>query len=82
MASFFYPYDRVEEPYIRLATGDYPKLRKKNDRDDALAIMLMSLARQIVRYQDWVCTSELPERRIGTRARRLIDRYSKTVDRP
>ncbi len=36
-ASFFAPWNRRVEPYIRIATGDYAQLRNERGRDDALA---------------------------------------------
>src|SRR5260221_5916078 len=36
VASFFAPRNRKEEPYIRLATGDYPSLNAELGRDTAL----------------------------------------------
>lgn len=82
VASFFYPHDRTEEPYIRLATGDYNKLRKQYGRDDALAMTLESMARQVIRYQDWVFKGKLNDKTRGERAKRIMNAYSKAVDRP
>src|SRR5262245_11522701 len=55
-ASFFAPWDRGVEPYIRIATGDYPSLKAERGRDDALAAFITSLAHEIVHYQQWVRT--------------------------
>jgi hypothetical protein len=82
VASFFAPWDRTEEPYIRLATGDYPKLKKERGRDDALASILDSLARQIVRYQHWVHTGKITNRSVVAKADRILDNYAQTIDRP
>lgn len=45
-ATFFRPYKREQEPYIRIAVGDYPKLLKKS-ADDALAISLSSIVHEL-----------------------------------
>ena len=41
-ASFFAPIDRTREPYIRIATGDYPDLKRDRGRDHALAAFITS----------------------------------------
>ena len=40
-ASFFAPFSRAVEPYIRIATGDFLQLRKERGRDNALAARLL-----------------------------------------
>ncbi len=81
-ASFFAPYDRREEPFIRIATGDYTQLRKELGRDNALASLLHSFAHELVHYQQWVATGELSERGVVLRARNIVDRYAASTDRP
>jgi len=61
-ASFFAPFDRSVEPYIRIATGDYLALRKECGRDNALAAFLHSLAHEITHYQQWISTGRTSER--------------------
>src|SRR5262245_38380015 len=61
-ASFFAPFDRRVEPFIRIATGDYPQRRREFGRDNALAAFLQSLAHELVHYQQWVATGETSER--------------------
>ena len=82
VASFFAPWDRSEEPYIRIATGDYLQLKRERGRDDALAANIESMARQVVRYQHWVRTGELLQRSPSTKAVRILRRYSAAVERP
>jgi hypothetical protein len=82
VASFFAPWDRRSEPYIRLATGDYPFLKAAHGRDDALASILASFARQVVRYQHWVETGNLSARGIGRRASSIMRKYESSTDHP
>jgi hypothetical protein len=82
VASFFAPWDRKSEPYIRLATGDYPFLKAAHGRDDALASILASFARQVVRYQHWVETGNLSARGIGRRASSIMRKYESSTDHP
>jgi hypothetical protein len=81
-ASFFAPWDRNEEPYIRVATGDYPQLLASRGRDDALAACLCSLSHEVVHYRQWIETGEMWERGVLRRARSMVDRYALTVDHP
>ena len=71
-ASFFAPWDRKVEPYIRVATGDFQKLKKESGHDSALGSLLHSFAHELVHYQQWVETGEITERGVVRRARRII----------
>ena len=81
-ASFFAPFDRSVEPFIRVATGDYVQLKKERGRDNALAACLNSFAHEFVHYQQWVATGEIGERGVIRRAQSIVDRYAMTTDRP
>jgi len=81
-ATFLGPFDRGEEPYIRVATGDYADLKKEFGRDNALAACLNSFAHEFVHYQQWVGTGEISERGVVRRAQSIVDRYATTIDHP
>jgi hypothetical protein len=81
-ASFFAPFDRRDEPFIRIATGDYLQLRTELGRDNALGGFLQSLAHELVHYQQWVATREISERGVIREARRIVERYALTTDHP
>jgi hypothetical protein len=81
-ASFFAPWNRTVEPYIRIATGDYPQLRRERGRDNALAAFIVSLSHEVVHYQQWIATNEMHERGVIRRATTMLRRYATTVDRP
>lgn len=82
VASFYGPFSRSDEPFIRLATGDYNALKRKRGRDNALAGILTSLCHEIVHYRQWVRTGEFHERGVNLQAVRLLHRYSRTTDHP
>src|SRR6187399_141877 len=46
-ATFFAPFDRNVEPYIRIATGDYADAKRKLGRVNALAGILRSLSHEL-----------------------------------
>ena len=79
-ASFFAPWDRNEEPYIRIATGDYPSLRKEIGRDNALAAFINSMSHEIVHYRQWLETGDMWERGVDRKAVAMLRRYELTVD--
>lgn len=79
-ASFFAPWDPRVEPYIRVATGDYPDELRTRGRDNALAGYLRSVAHEIVHYLQWVETGKITERGVVTRANAMVDRYALTTD--
>jgi hypothetical protein len=81
-ASFFAPFDRQAEPFIRIATGDYPALKMKLGRDSALASFIASLSHEVVHYLQWVHTGNVSERGVVARARVMLYRYAQDVDHP
>ena len=52
--TFLGPSDPEQEPYIRLAVGDYPQLLAAWGQDSALASILRSLAHELTHYFQWV----------------------------
>ena len=81
-ASFFAPWRRSSEPYIRIVTGDYSVLRDERGRDNALASFIISFAHEIVHYQQWIATGEVSERGVSRRASGILARYCQSTDRP
>jgi hypothetical protein len=81
-ASISLPWDRREEPYIRIATGDFPSLLRRRGRDNALAAFLGSLSHEVLRYQQWIKTGRSWERGVVKRAADLVHSYAETVDHP
>ena len=81
-ASFFAPFDQSVEPYIRIATGDYPALAAASGRDNALASFIISLSHEVVHYHQWIETGDIWERGVARRAVTMLRQYEKTVDEP
>lgn len=82
VAAFFGPWDPLEEPYIRLATGDYRREAARLGRDDALAGYLHSLAHEVVHYQQWVRGELVREEGVDELADAMVDAYALTTDHP
>jgi hypothetical protein len=81
-ASFFAPFDRNVEPYIRIATGDYRELKRDRGRDNALASYIISLSHEIAHYRQWLATGDTWERGVVRQAVAMLRAYEKTVDHP
>lgn len=84
--TFFAPYDYNEEPYIRIAAGDYSCLLKERGKDNALAAILYAIAHELTHYYQWINGSHLTERgkeRQATNYSRLIvSEYAETREHP
>lgn len=83
-ASFFGPYDKTLEPYIRVAAGDYEDLLKKMEREDALASILVSISHELSHYFQWIKDIELSddkmERQAKYYARKIVWDYLNEQD--
>lgn len=85
-ATFFGPFDKNEEPYIRLATGDYPAICSKRGKDNALASIIASLAHELTHYFQWLNDIKLTEIGIERQAKKyaifILNEYSETREHP
>lgn len=81
-AAFFAPFNRNQEPFIRIATGDYSLLQRAEGRDNALASFIVSMSHEVVHYLQWLDTGDCWERGVARRAVSMLRRYEKTVERP
>lgn len=81
-ATFFAPYDKEEEPYIRIATGDYVELLEELGKDDALASILNSIAHELGHYYQWIDDEELEEKSAEDTADYIMDLYLDTRNHP
>ena len=81
-ASFFAPYDKSAEPYIRIAVGDYKIIKRRYGRDNALASILSSLAHEIVHYRQWLNDEMFCEKQAVRQSGEMVRRYAKSVARP
>jgi hypothetical protein len=81
-ASIFLPFDKTEEPYIRIATGDYKDEKRMRGRDNALAGYLSSLAHEMIHYHKWLKGNDVSERGVVVKASNIVDKYALTTDHP
>jgi hypothetical protein len=81
-ATFFGPFDKRQEPYIRVSTGDYLELLVENGLDDALAAILGSIAHELGHYYQWIDDLELDEEGAENNSEYMLDLYAQTRDHP
>lgn len=81
-ASFFAPYNKNDEPYIRIATGDFEELDSEVGRDDALAAYLHSFAHELTHYQQWIHDKPFLEDEAEETARLIVEQYGETREHP
>ena len=84
--TFFTPFDRYAEPYARVATGDYLQDKMKLGRDNALAIILRTVAHELTHYFQWINDIKLTDRGIEYQAYsyadKIVDEYAQYTDHP
>lgn len=60
-ALFFAPFCKEEEPYIRIATGNYEELVEEFGEEGAVFSTLNSLSHELQHYYQWIDDAELDE---------------------
>lgn len=74
-ASFFAPYDKNVEPYIRIATGDYDELLDEFGLGYTLSLYLLSMAHEIAHYEQWIDDKPFSECEADIRAEKIVESY-------
>jgi len=72
----------LNQPFIRIATGDYFSDKRKRGKDNALTSILFSFAHEVIHYEQWVADRELCEKEAARGADKLLRLYRKAVARP
>ena len=84
--TFFQPYNETDEPYIRVVTGSYIDNSIILGRDDALALILETIAHELTHYFQWINDIKLTEigyeRQASSYANYILDEYASVVDHP
>ncbi|EFR85749.1 conserved hypothetical protein, partial [Listeria monocytogenes FSL F2-208] len=79
-ASFFAPFCKKDEPYIRIATGDYEELVAEFGREGAIFTTLNSLSHELQHYYQWLDDEEYNEDVVIEGAIELTTEYIKWLD--
>ena len=54
VGTFWRPFDRKKEPYVRIATGDYEELLKEISKESAITSIIFSLFHELTHYFQWL----------------------------
>lgn len=85
-ATCFLPWDRHVEPYIRVSAGDYEDLKETRGQDNALAMILNSIAHELTHYFQWVNDLTVSdadvERQAAAHSSRILKEYARTRSHP
>ena len=60
--TFWWPYDSCEEPYVRIAAGDFAELCRKWGEEEAVREILLCIAHELTHYYQWLNDLKLTER--------------------
>ncbi len=86
VGTFFEPFSYSDEPYIRIATGDYDAMVRDIGKDNALAAILTTLAHELTHYFQWINGTELTdigrERQAKRYSRYIVYEYSLVYEHP
>ncbi len=78
-ATFFWPYNKNVEPYIRVATGDFDELVLERGEESAIFALLVSMAHEIIHYQQWLMDPNFDVERAEVEAEgestKLVDEF-------
>ena len=84
--TLFQPFDRNEEPYAKIATGDYLDLVQEDGVDNALAKILGTIAHELTHFFQWLNDIKLTEigeeRQANNYSDSIIFDYSETREHP
>ena len=76
---FFRPYNYLEDPYTRIATGDYDDLAQKYGNQKAMIQILMPLFIDLTHYYQWINSEKLTlkgeQRKATIYANSLMEEY-------
>lgn len=78
-ATFLGPYNKNEEPYIRMATGDFEELVSERGEVNAICDILESMAHEIIHYRQWLEDPDFDEEKAEIEAEqesiKFVDEY-------
>jgi len=79
--SFVAPFDRSEEPLIRVAAGGLQKQICEFGRVSAIGTRLCTVAHECVHYWQWIEAGDVWERGVRVKTRSIVDRYYEDSER-
>lgn len=71
-ATFFAPFDKSAEPYIRVAVGYYSDIIAQNGRLHAIYPIVESIAHEVAHYFQWIDDKDLSENEAEEMAEEIL----------
>ncbi|MCD2348833.1 hypothetical protein [Clostridium guangxiense] len=85
-ATFFEPFSKIDEPFIKIATGDFHQMTEEWGEDDALAAILGSIAHELTHYFQWINDIRLTdiglEKQASHYTKKVILEYAQIREHP
>ena len=85
-ATFWGPFDKTQEPYIRIAVDDYEDILESFGKDNALAAILGSMAHELSHYFQWLKDLDIMDAKMERQAKYYSDvivwDYAETREHP
>jgi hypothetical protein len=79
-ATFFAPFEKDVESYIRIATGDYEELLGQLGEESALLSYLYSIGHELGHYYQWIDDTELDEDEADNNANYILELYRENIE--
>lgn len=81
---FFAPYDKTQEPYVKIAVGDYVREREKRNHRELAYDFCSLLAHELTHYYQWLQGNSLTARgeewQASFYAKQVVYEYIETMD--
>ncbi len=85
-AKIFEPFNKANEPYISIATGEIKDKKAFQSKDNFLAGILGSMVHELTHYFQWVNDIDLTDRQAERQAnyyrKKIIQQYALTREHP
>lgn len=86
-ATFFGPFSKSQEPYIKISTGDYQELLSEWGKDNALVSIIVSIAHELTHYFQWLndnleLTDATLEKQACYYGNKIFKEYAQTIEHP
>jgi len=67
-------------PYIKLATGDFKKMKQKYGEYSAIMSIIDTFAHEIIHYKQWIENTPFKEKQADKEGRKLVEAFSEYKD--
>ncbi|SFS64009.1 HEAT repeat domain-containing protein [Marininema halotolerans] len=72
---FFAPYDKNEEPYIKVATGDFNSIDSDCEEGMGIYAYLQVFAHEVVHYEQWLHDHPFDEEEADSKSEKMVDEF-------